>query len=318
MSGARSSWAGQCLTYQVTDGVLEVSLHRDPANEIGLDMLRELERLAALLRDDAGGAHAMLVHSEVPRGFSAGADLRELHAGLRSVAGPARANGASGAWVGHARRLFDRPTTAVVAGASTLRAAMTNGGLGSVAHTAKVWGVRAFLDRIHRVFDTIDAAPIPTIAAVHGVCFGGGLELALTCDVIVADKSARFAFPELRLGLIPGFGGIPRLERDLGNAVVRDLLLSGRSLGAQRAHEVGLVAQLVAEGHAHKSARRLAAQMGRFDRRTAACAKRFLKPFPRERLEAEKDLFCHLLTSTVVEQALDKFVSSTSAMPYLP
>src|SRR5690606_13894076 len=139
-------------------------------------------------------------------------------------------------------------------------------------------------DRIHRVFDTIDTAPIPTIAAVHGVCFGGGLELALTCDVIVADKTARFAFPELRLGLIPGFGGIPRLERDLGNAVVRDLLLSGRSLGAQRAHEVGLVGQLVASGHATKAARRLATQMGRFDRRTATAAKRFLKPFPRERL----------------------------------
>jgi enoyl-CoA hydratase/carnithine racemase len=183
---------------------------------------------------------------------------------------------------------------------------------------AKVWGVRAFLDRIHRVFDTFDTAPMPTIAAVHGVCFGGGFELALTADVIVADKSARFAFPELRLGLIPGFGGIPRLERDLGNAVVRDLLLSGRSLGAQRAHEVGLVAQLVGEGHALKVARRLAAQMGRFDRRTAAVAKRFLKPFPSERLAREKELFCELLTSPKVEEALARFVSSSSALPYLP
>jgi enoyl-CoA hydratase/carnithine racemase len=338
MSAARTSWAGQCLTYQVEGGVLEVALHRDPANEIGLDMLRELERLAALITDGAGGAHAMLIHSEVARGFSAGADLRELHAGLQSVGNGANgtngagsngagSKGASGAWIGHAQRLFDRPSTALRAGASTLRSAFStaslsrarsNGWLAEPARTAKVWGVRSFLDRIHRVFDTLDMAPIPTIAAVHGVCFGGGLELALTCDVIVADKTARFAFPELRLGLIPGFGGIPRLERDLGNAVVRDLLLSGRSLGAQRAHEVGLAAQLVAEGHATRSARRLAAQMGRFDPVTAAAAKRFIKPFPRERLEAEKDLFCQLLTSQVVEQALDKFISSTSAMPYLP
>ena len=63
---------------------------------------------------------------------------------------------------------------------------------------------------------------------MHGVCFGGGLELALLCDIIVADKMARFAFPELRLGLIPGFGGIPRLKRDVGNAFIRELLLTGR------------------------------------------------------------------------------------------
>lgn len=160
--------------------------------------------------------------------------------------------------------------------------------------------------------------PLPTIAAIDGPALGGGFELALACDVIVADKTARFAFPELRLGLIPGFGGIPRLERDLGNALVRDLLLSGRSLGATRAHEVGLVAQLVGAGQAPKVARRLTQQMGRFDGRTATVAKRFLKPFPKERLAREKELFCALLTSPTVERALDRFVGSTSALPYLP
>ena len=67
--------------------------------------------------------------------------------------------------------------------------------------------------------NALDTAPLTTIAAVHGVTFGGGFELALTCDLIIADKMARFCFPELRLGLIPGFGGIPRLKRDLGNSV---------------------------------------------------------------------------------------------------
>src|SRR5208282_630706 len=104
-----------------------------------------------------------------------------------------------------------------------------------------------------------------TIAAVHGVCFGGGFELALTCDIIVADKMARFAFPELRLGLIPGFGGIPRLKRDLGNAFIRDLLLTGRSINATRAQAVGLVAQLAAEGEALRIARATAAQIVKFD-----------------------------------------------------
>src|SRR5580704_3135207 len=69
-------------------------------------------------------------------------------------------------------------------------------------------GLRDFLERIHRVLNRIDGSPLTTIAAVHGVTFGGGFELALVCDLIIADKMARFCFPELRLGLIPGFGGI--------------------------------------------------------------------------------------------------------------
>jgi enoyl-CoA hydratase/carnithine racemase len=182
----------------------------------------------------------------------------------------------------------------------------------------RVAEVRGFLDRIHAVMDAIDAAPITTIAAVHGVCFGGGFELALTCDVIVADRTARFCFPELRLGLIPGFGGIPRLRRDLGNAVVRDLLFTGRSLGAARAHEVGLVSQIVAAGEHVGVARRVAEQARRFDARAAAVAKRFLKPIPREELDREKDLFCELFASEAVDRALDRFDRDTRAMPYLP
>ena len=164
----------------------------------------------------------------------------------------------------------------------------------------------------------VDAAPFVTIAAVHGVCFGGGFELALACDIIVADKMARFAFPELRLGLIPGFGGIPRLKRDLGNAFVRDLLLTGRSVNAARAQAVGLVAQLAAEGEALKIARSTAAQITKFDAITRAAAKKFIKPIPHDELRPEIDLFCELFARPAVMAALKKFVESTDAMPYLP
>jgi enoyl-CoA hydratase len=181
-----------------------------------------------------------------------------------------------------------------------------------------VAGVREFLERIHRVLNTIDAAPLTSIAAVHGVTFGGGFELALVCDLIIADKMARFAFPELRLGLIPGFGGIPRLKRDLGNAVVRDLLLTGRSLNATRAHAVGLVSQLAGEGEALRAARATATQLGKFDRRTAIAAKKFIKPIPHHELKQEIDLFCQLFAEPAVEAGLRKFVESTDLQPYLP
>ena len=188
----------------------------------------------------------------------------------------------------------------------------------AVPPAERVAGVRDFLERIHRVMNAIDAAPLTTIAAVHGVAFGGGFELALACDLIVADKMARFCFPELRLGLIPGFGGIPRLKRDLGNAIVRDLLLTGRSINASKAQAVGLVSQVVAEGDALRVARATAAQLAKFDRGTAIAAKRFIKPIPRDELRREIDIFCDLFTRPAVEAGLRKFVESTDALPYLP
>ncbi len=179
-------------------------------------------------------------------------------------------------------------------------------------------GVRDFLERIHAVLNRMDASSLTTIAAVHGVCFGGGLELVLVCDIIIADKMARFCFPELRLGLIPGFGGIPRLKRDMGNAVVRDLLLTGRSLNATKAQAAGWVSQVVGEGESLRVARGTAAQIGKFDRATSAAAKAFIKPIPREELRREIDIFCELFQRPAVEAGLRKFVESVDAQPYLP
>jgi enoyl-CoA hydratase/carnithine racemase len=187
-----------------------------------------------------------------------------------------------------------------------------------VDRSAALRGAREFLERIHAVMNTIDAASLTTIAAVHGVTFGGGFELALVCDIIVADRMARFCFPELRLGLIPGFGGIPRLKRDLGNAVVRDLLLTGRSFNVMKAQQIGLVSQIAAEGEALRVARATASQVGKFDKRTAAAAKAFVKPIPYEELKREIDIFCDLYSRPAVEEGLRRFVENEGVQPYLP
>jgi enoyl-CoA hydratase len=181
----------------------------------------------------------------------------------------------------------------------------------------RVTGVRNFTERIHAVANTIDAAPFVTIAAVHGVCFGGGLELALLCDIIVADKMARFGFPELRLGLIPGFGGIPRLKRDVGNGFVRNLLFTGRTVNATRAHSVGLVAQLAGEGESLNIARSTAAQITKFDAHTRATAKKFIKPIPYDELRKEIEIFSDLFARPEVMAALKRFVESTDVMPHI-
>jgi enoyl-CoA hydratase/carnithine racemase len=177
--------------------------------------------------------------------------------------------------------------------------------------------LRRFIDRIHAMAARFDALPQSTFGAVHGVCFGGGWELALLCDVLIADRSARFAFPELRLGLIPGFGGIPRLRRELPNAMVRDVLLTGRSLNAKRAHELGLVAQLVAPGEALTAARAAAQQASQFARSVSARAKAFAKPLPLAELEQEKELFLSMFAEPHVQAALGEFVGRKDALPYL-
>jgi enoyl-CoA hydratase len=259
------------LSWMLTDGVIELALHRAPCNELGSESLEELEVFVTALETMQEQAHALIIYSEIKAGFCAGADLRELYRRSQEM---------------------------------------------EKSEAAK--GVRDFLERIHRVLNAIDAAPMTTIAAVHGVTFGGGFELALACDLIIADKMARFCFPELRLGLIPGFGGIPRLKRDLGNAVVRDLLLTGRSVNATKAQQIGLVSQVVGEGESLRAARATAAQLKKFDRETAAAAKKFIKPIPHEELRREIDVFCELFARPTVEAGLRKFVESTDAQPYLP
>jgi len=178
--------------------------------------------------------------------------------------------------------------------------------------------LREFIDRIHSVMDRLDMLPLTTIGVVHGICFGGGFELALTCDILIAERSARFGFPELRLGIIPGFGGIPRLRRDVSNAVVRDLLLTGRSINAKKAQAVGMVSQVVPVGEGLRAAMATARQATKFDREAAKTCKRFMKPLPVEELAQEKEHFIRLAQRPVLKLALQKFVESDDPRPYLP
>jgi enoyl-CoA hydratase/carnithine racemase len=95
-------------------------------------------------------------------------------------------------------------------------------------------------------------------------------------------------------------------------------LLTGRSFNATKAQQIGRVSQMVGEGEALRAARATAAQLGKFDRETAASAKRFIKPIPHEELRREIDIFCELFSRPAVAAGLKKFAESTEAQPYLP
>jgi len=139
---------------------------------------------------------------------------------------------------------------------------------------------------------------------------------------IIRQLDAKVAFESShqikRLQAVDGFGGIPRLKRDLGNAVVRDLLLTGRSFNVMKAQQIGLVSQIAAEGESLRLARATAAQVGKFDRRTTIAAKTFIKPIPYEELKREIDIFCELFSQPAVEEGLRKFVENEGQAPYLP
>jgi enoyl-CoA hydratase/carnithine racemase len=102
----------------------------------------------------------------------------------------------------------------------------------------------------------------PVIAAIHGFCLGGGLEIALACDIRVATEDAEFALPELTYGFIPGAGGTQRLQRLVGLGRAMDMMLTGQRIGAQEACRIGLVTRVVPRETLNETAAALAAAIG--------------------------------------------------------
>jgi len=98
---------------------------------------------------------------------------------------------------------------------------------------------------IQHLADRIEEAPVPVVAAIHGYCLGGGLELALACDLRVAHRDAQLGFPEVNLGLLPGGGGTQRAPRLIGRGRTAWLVMSGERIGAEQAERWGLVELVV-------------------------------------------------------------------------
>jgi enoyl-CoA hydratase len=112
-------------------------------------------------------------------------------------------------------------------------------------------------------FDRLNRVRKPVIAAVSGWCLGGGCELALACDMVVAAETARFGQPEITIGVIPGAGGTQRLTRAVGKAVAMEMVLNNRTLSAQEALQMGLVNRVVPVERYLDEAMDLAAQVAR-------------------------------------------------------
>ncbi|RZK32606.1 MAG: enoyl-CoA hydratase [Hymenobacter sp.] len=104
---------------------------------------------------------------------------------------------------------------------------------------------RAFAEAGQRVLEKLEAMPIPVVAAVNGFALGGGCELALACHLRVASINAQFGLPEVKLGIIPGYGGTQRLTQLVGRGKALELILTGNPIGAEEAQRIGLVNHVV-------------------------------------------------------------------------
>lgn len=109
-----------------------------------------------------------------------------------------------------------------------------------------------------RLFHAIEALGVPVIAAINGFALGGGCELAMACDILIAGQKARFGQPEVNLGVIPGFGGTQRLPRLVGRAVAAELLYTGRMVDADEALRIGLVSRVFPQDELLAEARKMA------------------------------------------------------------
>lgn len=171
---------------------------------------------------------ALLVTVNRPQAMNALAaqvveDLWSLTEVLSSV-------GADGAWPVRAVIITGAGAKAFVAGADIVEM----NGLSSEQG-------EAYSRRMQDVTMRLESLPVPVVAAVNGFALGGGCELAMACDVIYATKGAKFGQPEVNLGLVPGFGGSVRLVDRVGIGMARELIYTGRMIGAEEAHRIGLV-----------------------------------------------------------------------------
>jgi enoyl-CoA hydratase/carnithine racemase len=158
----------------------------------------------------------------------------------------------------------------------------------------------------------LEAIPKPVIAAINGFALGGGCELALACDQRIAAEDAQLGLPEIRLGIIPGSGGTQRLPRLVGLARARDLILSGRWVGAEEARAIGLVDRVKPPGHVYAAATEEARRFAAGPTIAYAAAKRALAAASdvelARGLELERDAFLPLFATEDQEEGMRAFL----------
>ncbi|AZV42816.1 enoyl-CoA hydratase/carnithine racemase [Peribacillus asahii] len=152
----------------------------------------------------------------------------------------------------------------------------------------------------------------PTIAAINGVALGGGCELALSCDIRIAEEQIQIGLPEIKLGLFPGAGGTQRLSRLVGKAKAKEMIFTGQPLSAEEAKQIGLVNHVVPKGKSLEKALELAECISNFSLPALSFAKHSLdggyEQQLHEGLVTEAEYFGHVLQTKDVKEGVEAFI----------
>jgi len=166
-------------------------------------------------------------------------------------------------------------------------------------------------------WEAISKCRKPVIAAVAGYALGGGCEVALACDIIIASDTARFGLPEITLGVIPGAGGTQRLTRAVGKAKAMDMILSGRFMTAEEAERACLVSRVVPEGDLMEEVMTLAAKIADMSGVAVMVAKKTVERAHEsslsEGLEYERSAFYSLFSTEDQKEGMAAFVEKRKA-----
>lgn len=164
----------------------------------------------------------------------------------------------------------------------------------------------------HEVLDQIDFLPKPTIALLNGLTFGGGCELALTCDIRIAEAHAQLGLPEIKLGIFPGGGGTQRLPRLIGEAKAKELMFTGDPITAEEAARIGLVNQVVPSGEGMAAAQKMAKKIAGYSlqplSRIKAAVDQGAERSFYQAIELEAELFCQVFQTEDVKEGVQAFI----------
>jgi enoyl-CoA hydratase/carnithine racemase len=180
-------------------------------------------------------------------------------------------------------------------------------------------GVRDHAVQEHRLYNRIDGFPVPTIAAIEGHCLGGGLELALACDLRIAGETARLGLPEVKLGVFPAGGGTERLPRLIGESRARELIYTGEPIDAREAWRLGLVNRIAPAGQALAAALALGRLIAERPSVTLRTVKAVMdRGLCMELLEAQQlstDAISELFETEEVKERVQAFLEKRPARP---